>query len=128
MQPVRILIVDGNSDFLMALNNWLDLSPVCQVAGTAASGAAALAQIERLKPDLVLMSSVLPDMSSLQATLALKARAVPPKVIILTLGNESLYYTAYRTGADDVLDKADITAGLLTLILELFPAGKTTAK
>ena len=123
MQPVRVLIVDGNSDFLTALTNWLDLSHVCRVAGSADSGAAALAQVEQIQPDLVLMNSLLPDMGGLQATLLLKARNVAPKVIILTLGNEPIYYSAYRTGADGVLDKADITAGLLPLIRQLFPAG-----
>ncbi len=74
---IGVLIVDDDfmvakvhAGFVAALDGF-------EVLGTASTGAAALEEVERLRPDLVLLDVYLPDMTGLEVLRRLRARASP---------------------------------------------------
>jgi DNA-binding response OmpR family regulator len=69
--------------------------------------------------DVVLLDQQLPDGAGLDLLEALRGRAHPPAVILVTAhGNESLAARALRQGADDYLAKDQAFADLLPQVLE----------
>ncbi len=85
---VRVLIVDDDfmvakvhAGFVTALDGF-------EVAGTASTGADALAQVARLAPDLVLLDVYLPDMTGLEVLRRLRADAAPVDVIVISAARD----------------------------------------
>ncbi len=85
---IRVLIVDDDfmvakvhSGFVAALDGF-------EVVGTAASGAAALEEVARLRPDLVLLDVYLPDMTGLEVLRRLRAGGSPVDVIVISAARD----------------------------------------
>lgn len=69
----------------------------------AGSGADALAQVERLQPDLVVISFALPDMDALELCRRVVARPSSPVVLMSGADPESEVLPTYTAGADGYL-------------------------
>jgi DNA-binding NarL/FixJ family response regulator len=120
MAPLRVLLVDDTPAFTQALQRYLR-DPQLEVVGVATSGREALREISRLQPDLVLMDIVMPDMNGLEATRLIKTRPSPPRVIILTLYDQSEYRAeAVRAGAEVLISKTSLHQELWPAINALF--------
>jgi two-component system, OmpR family, response regulator MprA len=82
--------------------------------GTAATGAEALEQAERRRPDAVVLDLRLPDLDGLEVCRALQAFGAPPAILILTarttLGDR---IEGLDAGADDYLVKPFALAELM---------------
>lgn len=121
MSPIRVLLVDDNFGFLKSARLLLSAHPDIVVAGEAHSGIEALAEIERLAPDLVLMDLVMPEMNGLEVTRRAKVGKSPPCIIILTLYyNPEYRNAALSVGADGFLSKSEVGRRLCPFIYELF--------
>ncbi len=59
-QKTRIVIVDGHTLFRRGVRNILELEGDMEVVGEAGSGREALATVEELTPDIILMDLTLP--------------------------------------------------------------------
>lgn len=117
---IRILLVDDSPVVLHSITQLLRPESQLEVIGKAASGETAIAQVQQLSPDLVVMDLAMPEMNGLEATRHLKRQPVPPKVILLTLYDNSEYSTAARlAGADGFITKSEAGAALLPLIYKL---------
>lgn len=82
--PIRIVVVDDQALFRSGLRMLLDSQPDLDVVGEAADGQAALAEVARTDPDVVLMDVRMPGMDGVTATEHLAARGARPKVLVLT--------------------------------------------
>jgi response regulator of citrate/malate metabolism len=85
---IRVLIVDDDfmvakvhAGFVAALEGF-------SVVGTASSGAQALAEVDRLRPDLVLLDVYLPDMTGLEVLRRLRAGGSPVDVIVISAARD----------------------------------------
>ena len=77
-----------------------------QVVGEASDGAQALDLYTKLRPDLVTMDIVMPNMSGIDATKKiLKADKDARVIIISAMGQESLVMEAINVGAKDYILK-----------------------
>ena len=77
-----------------------------QVVGEAESAAKALELYARLRPDVVTMDIVMPEMSGIEATRQLLKLDKEAKVIIVSgLGQEHLVMDAIHVGARDYITK-----------------------
>ena len=85
---IGVLIVDD--DFMVAKVHAGFVSALegFEVVGTASSGAQALAEIDRLHPDLVLLDVYLPDMTGLEVLRRLRAGESPVDVIVISAARD----------------------------------------
>lgn len=81
---VRVLLVDDHAVVRQGLRLFLGLDPQIEVVGEAANGEEALAEAERLSPDVVVMDLMMPVMDGIQATRLLRRQHPDIEVIALT--------------------------------------------
>jgi DNA-binding NarL/FixJ family response regulator len=94
-----------------------------EVAGEAADGAQAVAEAERLRPDVVLMDIRMPALDGLEATRRVLRRLPETRVVILTTFDLDRYvYAALAAGASGFLLK-DVTADHLSAAVQLVSTG-----
>ena len=120
MTRTRVLLVDDNDSFLDGVAAWLAGEDGIEVVGTARSGRAAIEQVEKLAPDLVLTDGTMPEMDGFEATRRIKSRPGAPLVVLMTFhASEAARNEAWAAGADGFLAKADVTGSLLQLVRDL---------
>jgi response regulator of citrate/malate metabolism len=113
---IRVLVVDD--DFMVARihSGYVSRMPGFQVVSMVHSGADALAAVDELKPDLVLLDIYLPDMSGLEVLKALHGVDV---LMISAARDVSTVKEAMRGGAVNYLIKP-FTAAALTERLQQY--------
>ena len=103
---VRVLIVDDHPVVRDGLNAILSTEPDLQIVGEAGTGAEALALIAQLRPNIVLMDLVLPDISGAEVIRQVCSAGSDVDFIVLTsvAGDEEIY-RALEAGARGYLFK-----------------------
>src|SRR5688500_2458290 len=71
---MKVLVVDDNEDSRFLLQRRLSQKRQFQIVGEAANGVEALARVEELSPDIVIMDVRMPVMGGVEATRAIKER------------------------------------------------------
>jgi two-component system, NarL family, response regulator DevR len=106
---IRILIVDDHVLVRMGLVTLISDRPDMEVAGEASSAVEALREVERLKPDVVLMDIRMPGEGGIVATQQICQKFPATKVIILTsYSDDEMILQAIQAGAVGyVLKQAD---------------------
>lgn len=104
--PIRVLIADDHAVVREGLRTFLDLQEEIEVVGEAADGEAAVAEAERLRPDVVLVDLVMPRRDGVEVIRELARRAPQTRAVVLTsyLDDERLF-PAIRAGAAGYLLK-----------------------
>jgi len=104
---LRVLIVDDQALVRAGFRMILDAEEDIDVAGEAADGAAAVAEAQRLQPDVILMDVRMPEVDGIEATRrVLAADGTETKVVMLTTFDMDEYvYDALRAGASGFLLK-----------------------
>ncbi|WP_309113627.1 response regulator transcription factor [Saccharothrix sp.] len=101
---IRVLVVDDQEMVREGFSALLDAQPDIEVVGSAGDGAAGVAEVRRLRPDVVLMDVRMPGTDGLTATRLLADD--PVKVLVLTTFDLDDYvYEALRAGASGFLLK-----------------------
>jgi DNA-binding NarL/FixJ family response regulator len=128
MTSIHILLVDDNVNFLEAATSFLAGEPLLKVVGQAVSGGEALQKSYQLRPDLILLDLILPDLSGFEVARRLKAQPDSPRIIILTMYDQPEYRAlAEAVRVDGFMCKSDVGLELLPLIGRLV-AGLPTPK
>jgi two-component system chemotaxis response regulator CheB len=112
--PIRVLIADDSAFMRCALTAMVQSDPALAVVGTAVDGLAALEQVQRLKPDVVLLDVEMPRLNGLQ-TLRRLMRTHPRPVIMVsghTQPGSDLVLDCLEAGAFDCIAKPMPTGGL----------------
>ena len=117
MDRIRVLIADDHAIVRMGLVALLESDDALEVVGEADDGAVAVRLTLKLKPDVVVMDLMMPEMDGIDATREIKAQSPGTKVLILTTSavSDDLAH-ALEAGADGALTKATANAKLLTAI------------
>jgi response regulator of citrate/malate metabolism len=86
---LTVLVVDD--DFMVASihTRFIERTPGYRVVGTAATGATALSEIDRLAPDLVLLDVHLPDVSGIEVLRELRGAGNDVGVLVVTAAREA---------------------------------------
>jgi len=99
LKSIRLLLVDDHQVVREGLKRMLDLDKDIEVVGEAASGEEALAKVEQLSPDVILMDVKMPGMGGIDAIRELKAKQSPASVIVLTVYEDKYLAQAAEAGA-----------------------------
>lgn len=83
-QMIRVVIAEDQGMLLGALGMLLDLEEDISVVGKATNGEVALALIEKLQPDVVLLDIEMPLKSGLDVAEQVKQKNIKTKVMIVT--------------------------------------------
>ena len=101
-----VLIADDQALMRAGFRMILEAEPDLEVVGEAANGHEAVAEADRLRPDVVLMDVRMPEMDGIEATRRLLNGNDNTKVVMLTTFDMDEYvYEAFRAGASGFLVK-----------------------
>ncbi|HEX2988431.1 MAG TPA: response regulator transcription factor, partial [Chloroflexota bacterium] len=111
MGVARILLVDDHCIVRQGIKALLQLERDMTVVGEASDGATALALIDELKPDLVLLDAKMSDMDGVEVCRQAMARHPNQSIVILTaFPSQDSVLQCIRAGAKGyVLKDVDVT-------------------
>jgi two-component system, NarL family, response regulator NreC len=88
---ISILLADDHKIFRESLRLLLSQQPDLQVVAEASNGIEAIAQIERVKPNIAVLDVAMPKLNGLDALRQIKQRFPELRVIVLSSYNEEGY-------------------------------------
>jgi len=107
-RKIRVLICNRYALFREGIKRLLDKEPLFEIVGEANTARQAIGQTARLRPDVVLMDLVTPDLSGSEATRRIKAVHPEVSVLILSLrDDETLVSHCFEAGASGYIRKND---------------------
>ena len=103
---IRVLVVDDHKVVRSGLEQLLATTDDIELVGTASNGYEAIAEVERLHPDVVLMDLSMPELDGIDATRRISAEHPDSRVLVLTsFSDQSRILEALSAGADGYLLK-----------------------
>jgi DNA-binding NarL/FixJ family response regulator len=125
---IGVLIADDQRLVRAGFRMILTSEPDLTVVGEAGDGYEAVAESERLRPDVVLMDVRMPGIDGIEATRRIMRAASPPRVIVLTTFDRDDYvYEALRSGASAFMLKDAPEHQLLAAIRVVVEGGSLFA-
>jgi HlyD family secretion protein len=120
-QPIRILLVDDQSFARRFITRSLEADPNLQIVGMAENGQEAIAQVEALLPEMVLIDLEMPEMDGIAATEIIVQRFPDCKVLVLSSHETGDYLQkALRAGAKGYLIKGSPAIELTNAIHSVY--------
>ena len=115
--PVRVLIVDDFADFRRSARGLLE-DDGFEVVGEAEDGRSAVAEVQRLRPEVVLLDVQLPDVDGFEVAARLASWPDPP-IVVLVSTREARTYAAplAATPARGFIPKAELSGERLAALL-----------
>lgn len=89
--PITILIADDHVLVREGTRRLLEAESDIRVIGEAGDGATAIAEAERIKPDVIIMDVAMPVLNGIEATRQIKARMPQVAVLALTAHDDIQY-------------------------------------
>jgi NarL family two-component system response regulator LiaR len=86
VKRIKVLLVDDNQTFRNTTRQLLLTTEDIEVVGEAGGGQESLEEVERLRPDVVLMDCLMPGMDGAEATRQMHQLYPDIKVVALSLG------------------------------------------
>jgi two-component system response regulator NreC len=117
VSTIRLLLVDDHQIVRAGLRMLFAAEPEVEIIGEASSGEEAVASIETLAPDVVLMDVAMPGMGGIEATRRIKAAR--PKVAVLALTmheDEEYFFEMLAAGASGYVPKRAAPDDLMSAI------------
>ena len=117
---VTVLIVDDNAQLRALMREIVAEASNLQVVGEAADGAEAMQLVQALRPAIVLLDLIMPQVNGLEVLQWIKVERPETKVIIVTVHDEDAYRQAAETsGADAFLLKKTLGTDLVPTLQRL---------
>jgi DNA-binding NarL/FixJ family response regulator len=120
MRRVRILVADDHSILRRGVRALLETHPGWKVCGEAATGAEAVKQAKKLRPDVAVVDITMPDLSGFEATRQIRTAVPQTEVLVLTVHeSEQALREVLNAGALGYVSKSDLDLNLLAAIESL---------
>lgn len=119
-QHVRptVVIVDDHTDFREAAAALLEAEGF-RVVGEAASGQTAVVEVERLRPEVVLLDIQLPDLDGFAVAELLAATEAPPAIVLVSSREAEAYGTRLqRSAARGFISKREMSGAALAALVD----------
>jgi chemotaxis response regulator CheB len=119
----QILIVDDNAMIRRALRSVIESQTLHEVCGEAENGQIAIAKVNELHPDVVILDLQMPVMNGLDAARQISILFPGTVMVMVTIHySEQLRKDAEAVGIRDVVSKYDEIAEHLLTSLDHIPA------
>lgn len=113
----RLLLVDDHAVVRSGLRMLLESQAGLEIVGEAGTGHEALALVEQLQPDIVLMDIGLPDLSGIEVTRLIKQQWPKVAVVALTIHEDAEYFfKMLQVGVNGYVPKRAAPEELLTAL------------
>lgn len=120
-RPARIVVVDDHGIVRDGITLLLDRQEHMEVVGTATTGREAIDAATRLKPDVVVMDLMLPELSGIDATQRIVSLLPQVHIVILSVCHTSEHvFRALRAGAHGYVVKEAAGVELVRAIAAVF--------
>jgi NarL family two-component system response regulator LiaR len=120
LNSIRIFIAEDHAIVRKGVRTLLSLEKDLDVIGEAANGREAVELVKTLRPDVVLMDLVMPEMDGIQAIQQIKANQPDAKVLVLTsFATDEKIFPAIKAGALGYLLKDSDPAELAKAIRQV---------
>lgn len=117
---LRILIVDDNELMRSALRTVLPKTAGWEVCGEAVNGVEAIEKATELKPDVIILDLVMPEMDGLQAARAISSMVPEAPIVLHTWhANAAIEQEARKSGVRKVVGKGVGIDELITALEEV---------
>lgn len=98
--PIKIVLVDDHNVVRESLKILINADIEFQVVGEASDGQAALALVEQLTPDIILLDLMIPKLNGLEVAKRVGKRSPRTKIVILSMHSDEAYVVeAFKSGA-----------------------------
>jgi DNA-binding NarL/FixJ family response regulator len=122
--PIRVFVVEDQTRILKNQLRLLESHQDIEIVGTALSGEAALEDVPRLNPDVLLLDLGLPRMSGIDVTRQVKAQWPQVEILIFTIfDEEDKVLEAVKAGASGYLLKGTPADKIIEAIKEVRAGG-----
>ncbi len=117
MNKIRVFLADDHLILREGIRALLEKVSDIEMVGEAGDGAEAVAKVEQLVPDVVLMDITMPGLNGLEATRQIKQKNPQVKVLILTMHETNQYLSQMlQAGASGYVVKTTATSELISAI------------
>jgi len=102
-RKIRVLVVDDSGYVITAVSNKLNADPEIEVIGSARNGIEAVKKVKSLKPDVITLDVIMPEMDGITALERIMEECPTPVVMLSALTSENAETTikALEIGAVD---------------------------
>jgi DNA-binding NarL/FixJ family response regulator len=112
--PARVLIVDDHPMVRDMIRLGCEDRPGLEIVGQAGTGRKALDETERLRPDLIVLDLILPDIDGFEVIRQLRKAEAAVRVLVLTNRDDGeAVFDAMRLGANGYIEKTSSLRALL---------------
>jgi CheY-like chemotaxis protein len=115
----RVILADDESSVLIALARLL--TPSCDIVASVPNGHAAIDAVTRLRPDVLVIDFILPDVDGLTVCQHVRQTAPEIDVIIVSGAEDALVRTAALERCSSAfVPKHDVHSSLEDVVLRIF--------
>lgn len=104
MEKTKVLIVDDNIDACKVLEELINKQKDMYVVGIARNGLEAIELVKEVEPDIMLLDIIIPEFDGLEVLRRLQ-RLKPKVMVISSLYKDSITRQAFNLGADSYIAK-----------------------
>jgi NarL family two-component system response regulator LiaR len=119
--PIRVLVVDDHPVVRRGIKSLLAEEDGIDLAGEAANGLEALQQVEKLRPDVILMDLVMPEMGGIEAIQRITAVHPQARILVMTsFAADDKVFPSIKAGALGYLLKDSDPEDMLRMIRQVY--------
>ena len=105
---IRILTADDHALLREGIASLVDIEPDMELVAQASTGREAIEQFRRQRPDITLMDLQMPDISGIEAIIAIRSEFPDARIVVLTTyAGDVQVVRALKAGARGYLTKAE---------------------
>src|SRR6478672_1124924 len=124
-KTIRILAADDHALLRAGVASLVGIEPDMELVAQASTGREAIEQFRRHRPDITLMDLQMPDISGIEAIIAIRSEFPDARIIVLTTyAGDVQVVRALKAGARGYILKAHVRRELLDAIRAVYAGQK----
>ena len=122
MARTRVLLADDNEMILARVRGVLGED--FDIVGAVGTGQDAIAEVQRLKPDVLVIDISMPILTGLEAVTRLRFKSQTKTVFLTVHEDPEVVAAAFEAGASAYVTKSHLTTDLIPAIREALEGGR----